>query len=84
MFAVTHPYAFEPAGASVLKNISPTRQVANPRMVQGAIEDSNVQPTAELVRMMSTEREFQFATQFVEAEGQRQQTAIDKIAGPVS
>jgi hypothetical protein len=34
--------------------------------------------------MMTTEREFQFATQFLEAEGQRRQTAIDKIAGPVS
>jgi flagellar basal-body rod protein FlgF len=61
-----------------------TTPVAAPKLVQGAVEDSNVQPTAELVRMMSTEREFQFATQFVEAEGQRQQTAIDKIAGPVS
>jgi len=42
-----------------------------------------VQPVAELVRMMSTERDFQFVTQFVEAEGQRHQSAIDKIAAPV-
>jgi flagellar basal body rod protein FlgG len=42
-----------------------------------------VQPVAELVRMMDTERNFQFATQFVDAESQRHQTAIDKIADPI-
>jgi flagellar basal-body rod protein FlgF len=53
-------------------------------VVQGAVEDSNVQPVAELVRMMSTERDFQFVTQFVDAENTRHQTAIDKLAAPVS
>jgi flagellar basal body rod protein FlgG len=42
-----------------------------------------VQAVPELSSMISTERSFQFVTQFVEAEGQRQQTAIDKIAAPV-
>jgi flagellar basal-body rod protein FlgF len=60
-----------------------TTTVAAPKIIQGAVEDSNVQPVSELVRMMSTERDFQFVTQFVEAEGQRQQGAIDKIAVPV-
>jgi flagellar basal-body rod protein FlgF len=50
--------------------------------VQGAVEDSNVQPVTELVNMMASERDFQFVTQYVEAEGQRQQSAIDKIATP--
>ena len=71
-------------GGRLLRADVPTTPVATPKLVQGAVEDSNVQPTAELVRMMSTEREFQFATQFAEAEGQREQSAIDKIAGPVS
>ena len=61
-----------------------TNPVAAPRMVQGAVEDSNVQPVAELVRMMGTQRDFQFVSQFVEAENQRHQTAIDKIAAPLS
>jgi flagellar basal body rod protein FlgG len=43
------------------------------------VEDSNVAPVPELVTMMRTERDFQFVTQFVEAEGQRQQGAIDKL-----
>lgn len=71
-------------GSRLFRADVPTTPVTAPKLVQGAVEDSNVQPTAELVRMMSTEREYQFATQFLEAEGQRQQTAIDKIAGPVS
>jgi flagellar basal-body rod protein FlgF len=70
-------------GGRLFRADVPTTPVGTPRIVQGAVEDSNVQPVAELVRMMSTERDFQFVTQFVEAEGQRHQSAIDKIAAPV-
>ena len=61
-----------------------TAPVARPKVLQGAVEDSNVQPIAEITRMMTTERDFQFVTQMVEAEGTRRQSAIDKIAAPVS
>ena len=47
--------------------------------MSGALEQSNVQPVAETSRMMNGLREFQFVSQFVEAEGQRQQAAIDKL-----
>jgi flagellar basal body rod protein FlgG len=43
-----------------------------------------VQPISEITHMISTERDFQFVTQMVEAEGQRRQSAIDKIAAPSS
>ena len=56
-----------------------TAPVTRPRIIQGAVEDSNVSATGELTRMMAVQREFQFATQFIESEGQRQQSAIDKI-----
>jgi flagellar basal-body rod protein FlgF len=71
-------------GARLLRADTQTNPVAAPRVVQGAVEDSNVQPVAELVRMMGTQRDFQVVTQFVEAENQRHQTAIDKIAAPLS
>ena len=48
-------------------------------MVQGAIEDSNVQPVLEMTRMMDGLRQFQFVSQFIQAEGDRQQAAIDKL-----
>lgn len=56
-----------------------TKPVTAPGLVQGAIEDSNVQPIAELNRMTNDLREFQFVTQFVQGEADRQQGAIDKI-----
>jgi flagellar basal-body rod protein FlgF len=56
-----------------------TSAVAAPRLIQGALEQSNVQPVAEMTRMMDMLREFQFATEFVQAESDRQQTAIDRI-----
>jgi flagellar basal-body rod protein FlgF len=69
-------------GSSLFRADVPTVPVTAPKITQGAVEGSNVQAVAELSTMISTERSFQFVTQFVEAEGQRQQTAIDKIAAP--
>ncbi len=58
-----------------------TQPVAAPNLIQGAIEGSNVEPTLELTRMLKDEREFQFTTQFLQAESDREQSAIEKI-GP--
>jgi flagellar basal-body rod protein FlgF len=82
--APADPNKLAAEGGRLLRADTPTAPVARPRVVQGAVEDSNVQPVAELVRMMSTERDFQFVTQFVDAENTRHQTAIDKLAAPVS
>jgi flagellar basal-body rod protein FlgF len=69
-------------GSRLFSAGGPTTPAASAKLIQGTVEDSNVQPVAELVHMMDTERNFQFATQFVDAESQRHQTAIDKIAEP--
>ena len=66
-------------GGRLFRADAPTTATTQPKIIQGAVEDSNVQPVPELVSMMRTERDFQFVTQFVEAEGQRQQGAIDKL-----
>ena len=58
---------------------SPTKPVTGGRFVQGAIEDSNVQPITELNRMMNDVREFQFTTQIIQGEDDRQNGVIDKI-----
>ncbi len=58
---------------------APTTQVPVPGIVQGAMEESNVQPVLEVTRMMDNERQFQFVTQLVQAEGDRQQSTIDKL-----
>jgi flagellar basal-body rod protein FlgF len=76
------PNRLSAEGGRLFRADTPTTTTRSPKIIQGAVEDSNVQPIAELTGMMRTQRDFQFVTQFVEAEGQRQQTAIDKIAAP--
>ena len=66
-------------GSTDLRSDSATDAVEQPRIVQGALEDSNVHPVIEMTRMMAGLRSFQFAAQFVEAEAGRVQSAIDKI-----
>ncbi len=66
-------------GARLLRADSPTARVASPKLVQGAVEDSNVQPILETTRMMNEVRSFQFTSQFVQSEADRMQSAIDKI-----
>ncbi len=74
-----NPYGMQAEGGRLLSSSSPTRAVAQPKVTQGALEESNVQPTMELTSMMTGMREFQFTTQFVQSESDRQQSAIDKI-----
>ena len=58
---------------------TPTTQVAAPGIVQGSMEDSNVEPVMEMTRMMEGLRQFQFASQFIQAEADRHQSVIDKL-----
>ncbi|WP_158929784.1 flagellar hook-basal body complex protein [Acidisphaera sp. S103] len=66
-------------GATNFVSDTPTTPVTAPGIVQGAIEGSNVQPVLEVTRMMDDVRQFQFVTQLVQAEGDRQQQTIDKL-----
>jgi flagellar basal-body rod protein FlgF len=66
-------------GSTTFRSDSATAPVEQPRILQGAVEESNVQPVLEMTQMMSGLRSFQFAAQFIEGEATRQQSAIDKI-----
>jgi flagellar basal-body rod protein FlgF len=74
-----NPMQLTAEGGTLFQSGSPTAAVATPGMVQGAIEASNVQPVTEITRMMDGLRQFQFVSSFVQAESDRQQTAIDKL-----
>lgn len=54
-------------------------EIARPAVVQGAVEGSNVQSIVEMTRMMAELRDFQMASQFLDREGDRQQSAIDRL-----
>ncbi len=66
-------------GGRLLRADTPTAAVTAPHLVQGAIEGSNVQPILELTRMMADLRSFEFTSQFVQSEADRQQSSIDKL-----
>lgn len=68
-----------PEGGKLFRAGLPPQPAVQPKLVQGAVEESNVQPITELTQMMQTERNFQFVSQFVESEAERQQATIDKI-----
>jgi flagellar basal-body rod protein FlgF len=74
-----NPMQLAGEGGTLFRADTPTSTVAQPRIVQGAVEGSNVQPVAELTRMIDTEREFQFVTQMVQAESDRERDAINKL-----
>ena len=73
------PRALTAEGATLLRADSPTAPVANPRMIQGATEESNVQPITEVTRMIEEYRRFEYLGQMVQSESDRQKTAIDKL-----
>jgi flagellar basal-body rod protein FlgF len=66
-------------GSRLFTTDGTTSPLPQPKVMQGAIEESNVKPTVELARMMNDMREFQFISQMVQAEADREQGAIDKI-----
>lgn len=68
-----------PEGGKLYRATAGTTVATQPKVTQGMVETSNVQPINELTQMIQTQRDFQFVSQFVESENQRQQSAIDKI-----
>ena len=79
LVAPVDPQTLLAEGGRLYDTNGATQPVTAPKLIEGAIEGSNVEPTLELTRMMKDEREFQMTTQFIQAESDRQQAAIEKI-----
>jgi flagellar basal-body rod protein FlgF len=60
------------------KNEAPV-PVERPKVVQGALEGSNISPVLELTRLTAEMREFQYASMFTEREGERITNAVERI-----
>jgi len=60
------------------KNEAPV-PVERPKVVQGALEGSNVSPILEMTRLTAEMREFQYASMFTEREGERITNAVERI-----
>ncbi len=76
---VSDPQALQAAGNNQFIASQPTTAAANPGIVQGALEQSNVSPVLMITKMLETSQDFQFDTQFIEAEQTRQMNAISQI-----
>jgi flagellar basal-body rod protein FlgF len=76
---LTDPMRATAEGNEKLRADANTAPVQYPKIVQGALEDSNVQAMSEVTRMLDAQRQFQFVASFVQAESDRQQSAIDKL-----
>ena len=66
-------------GNSLFATTQTPAPVQQPELMQGSLESANVQAITEVTSMMAEMREFEFASQFVDGEAQREQTAIDRI-----
>ena len=75
----SNPMLLTAEGNTLFASGSTTAPVAAPAIEQGAVEESNVQPVLEVTRMIDGERQFEFMTQLVQAESDRQQNAIEKL-----
>jgi len=54
--------------------------VTDTKVMQGMVEESNVQPVLEITRMMSASRSFGAAKNFTDGEADRHKNAIDRLA----
>jgi flagellar basal-body rod protein FlgF len=78
---VADPQSLTAAGDNQFISSQPTTAATRPGIVQGALEQSNVSPVLMITKMMETSQDFQFNTQFLQAEQTRQMSAISQILG---
>lgn len=81
---VANPQTLQAAGDNQFIANQPTTPATRPGLVQGALEQSNVSPVLMITKMMETSQDFQFDTQFIQAEQTRQMSAISQILGQSS
>jgi flagellar basal-body rod protein FlgF len=73
------PNRIQAEGGTIFSAPGGTTPLENAGIVQGGMEDSNVQPVLELGRMLDNERQYQMLTQMIQAEGDRHNNAIEKL-----
>lgn len=71
--------ALRPEGDRRFASDAQPLPVAAPKLVQGALEGSNVRPVLEMTRLTEEVREFQNVANFAEREGERLREAVDRI-----
>ena len=70
----------ERAGGGLFRSVEPPAAVDQPRFAQGFLEDSNVNPVTELVRMIEIQRAYELGQNILQAEHDRI-SQVTEIAG---
>lgn len=70
--------ALQGEGGGLFRSAAPPRP-ASGRLVQGALEGSNVQPVLEMTRMLETQRAFEGVQKLIEAQDELDRRAIDRM-----
>lgn len=78
---VSNPQTLISSGGNLFSTSSAPIPDPNPKVVQGALEGSNVQPITEITDMIQASRNFEMLAQFLASERTRGQTAINQLLG---
>lgn len=78
---VPNAQSLKAEGDNLFNTTSPPIPDPSPRIVQGAIEESNVKPITEITQMIQASRNFEMLAQFLTAEKSKSQTTISQILG---
>ena len=74
-------YALQHAGGGLFNSVegNPPEEVEFPKVMQGALESSNVQPILELTKMIEVQRSYDGARSLIDAEDKRQKAMIQEL-----
>lgn len=67
-------------GRGLFSSTEPPVPVQDPRVRQGSLESSNVQPVIEMTRMIELQRQYQSTQRLLETEHENQRNAISKLS----
>jgi flagellar basal-body rod protein FlgF len=74
------PQIAEPVAEGLMASSEPPREVERPEVEQGMLESANVQPIAEMARMIDVQRSYDQAKRLIDAEDDRIRRMIEAYA----
>lgn len=72
--------ALLPAAGGTYVTAAPALPAEGTKVLQGMVEESNVQPIVEITRMMEVSNRYNFAKEMLDGENDRIKTAVDHLA----
>lgn len=77
-----NPQNMQMAGGTLLRTLQDELPVDEPRLVQGAIEGSNVKPIIEMTNMIEVTRSYASAQKLIDQSDQMRRKAIQELGSP--